>query len=44
MGWHGMASVGHFVVLVSLAFFFITILDSHVERRIAIHNTLGLPR
>lgn len=44
MGWHGMASVGHFVVLVSLAFFFIAILDSHVERRVAVHSTLGLPR
>jgi len=44
MGWHGMASVGHFIVLISLAFFFIMLLDSHVERRIAVHSTLGLPR
>lgn len=44
MGWHGMASVGHFIVLVSLVFFFFMLLDSHIERRIAIHSTLGLPR
>jgi hypothetical protein len=39
-----MASVGHFVTLVALVFFFLMILDSHVERRVAIHSTLGLPR
>ena len=44
MGWHGMASVGHFIVLVSLAFFFLMLLDSHIERRVAVHSTLGLPR
>lgn len=44
MGWHGMSSAGHFVVLVSISFFFMALLDSHMERRIAVHNTLGLPR
>lgn len=44
MGWQGMASVGHFVTMVSMIFFFIMLLDSHIERRVATHNTLGLPR
>lgn len=44
MGWHGMASVGHFIVLVSLLFFFFMLFDSHIERKAAVHSTLGLPR
>ena len=44
MGWQGMASVGHFITLTSIAFFFFMLLDSHVERRVAIHSTLGIPR
>lgn len=44
MGWQGMATVGHFITLLSLIFFFLMLLDSHIERRVAIHNTLGLPR
>lgn len=44
MGWHGMASVGHFITLMGLVFFFIMILDSHIERRVAVPSTLGMPR
>ena len=44
MGWHGMASVGHLTTLIGVFFFFLMLLDSHVERRIAIHSTLGIPR
>lgn len=44
MGWQGMASLGHFVTLVSLIFFFIMLLDSHLEKKIMIYSTLGLPR
>jgi heme/copper-type cytochrome/quinol oxidase subunit 1 len=44
MGWQGMASVGHFTTLVGIVFFFFMLLDSHVERRVAVHSTLGLPR
>lgn len=44
MGWHGMATVGHITTMVSVVFFFLMILDSHVERRVAVHSTLGLPR
>jgi heme/copper-type cytochrome/quinol oxidase subunit 1 len=44
MGWQGMASVGHFVTLTGLLFFFFMMLDSHIERKIAIPSTLGMPR
>lgn len=44
MGWQGMASVGHFITLVGIVFFFLMLLDSHIERRIAVHSTLGIPR
>jgi heme/copper-type cytochrome/quinol oxidase subunit 1 len=44
MGWHGMASVGHLTTLLGVLFFFLMLLDSHIERRIAVHSTLGIPR
>jgi len=44
MGWQGMASVGHFTTLIGIVFFFIMLLDSHIERRVAVHSTLGIPR
>jgi heme/copper-type cytochrome/quinol oxidase subunit 1 len=44
MGWHGMASVGHLTTLIGVVFFFLMLLDSHIERRIAVHSTLGIPR
>jgi len=44
MGWQGMASTGHLVTLMGLVFFFFMILDSHIERRVAIPSTLGMPR
>jgi hypothetical protein len=39
-----MASAGHFVTLMGLVFFFLMILDSHIEKRVAIPSTLGMPR
>lgn len=39
-----MASVGHFITLVGIVFFFFMLLDSHIERRVAVHSTLGIPR
>ncbi len=30
--------------MVSVIFFFLMLLDSHIERRVAIYSTLGLPR
>lgn len=44
MGWHGMASVGHLVTMIGAIFFFIMLLDSHIERRVAVYSTLGVPR
>jgi heme/copper-type cytochrome/quinol oxidase subunit 1 len=44
MGWHGMASVGHLVTMIGVIFFFIMLLDSHIERRVAVYSTLGVPR
>ena len=44
MGWHGMASVGHLTTLIGVLFFFLMLLDSHVERRVAVHSVLGVPR
>jgi hypothetical protein len=39
-----MASVGHLTTLIGVMFFFLMLLDSHIERRVAVHNTLGIPR
>ncbi len=44
MGWHGMATVGHITTMVSAIFFFLMLLDSHIERRVAVHSILGIPR
>jgi len=44
MGWHGMATIGHLTVLISIMFFFFMLIDSHIERRVAVHSTLGIPR
>ena len=43
MGWQGMASTGH-MTLVGAIFFFLMLLDSHIEKRVVIYSTLGLPR
>jgi len=44
MGWQGMASVGHLTTLIGVIFFFFMLLDSHIEKRVAVHSTLGMPR
>ena len=44
MGWHSMASTGHMITLVGAIFFFLMVLDSHIEKRVVIYSTLGLPR
>lgn len=44
MGWQGMASVGHLTTMVGVIFFFFMLLDSHIERRVAVYSTLGIPR
>jgi hypothetical protein len=39
-----MATAGHLVTLIGLVFFFLMILDSHIERRVVVYNNLGVPR
>ncbi len=44
MGWHSMSTAGHLVTMVGIVFFFLMLLDSHIERRLATPITLGVPR
>lgn len=44
MGWHGLSTIGHFLVLVSILFFFFGLAESFIEKKIHTHNTLGMPR
>lgn len=44
MGWNSMSTAGHFITLLGIVFFFLMLLDSHIERRIATPTTLGIPR
>jgi hypothetical protein len=39
-----MSTAGHFITLIGITFFFLMILDSHIEKKIAVPNTLGIPR
>lgn len=44
MGWHSMSTSGHFITLLGVFFFFLMILDSHFEHRLAVPLSLGIPR
>lgn len=44
MGWQGMATSGHLITMLGVCFFYIMLLDSHLERRVAVYSSLGLPR
>ena len=44
VGWHSMASAGHFITLIGIGFFFLMLVDSHIERRVAMPSHLGIPR
>ena len=44
MGWQGMATTGHLITILGVCFFFIMLLDSHLERRVAVYSSLGVPR
>ncbi len=44
MGWQSMSTAGHFITLTGIIFFFVMLLDSHVERKIHTSSTLGIPR
>lgn len=43
-GWNSMSTAGHFVGLIGVVFFFLMLLDSHIERRVATPSNLGIPR
>jgi len=43
-GWHSMATVGHLITMVGVAFFFITIIDSFIERKVPVFYNYGVPR
>ena len=40
----GMASSGHIITLVGIVFFFLMLLDSHIEHKVVIYKHLGIPR
>jgi len=44
MGWQGLATSGHLVTMMGVVFFFLMILDSHIERKVAVYCHLGKPR
>ena len=44
MGWQGMASSGHIITLIGIVFFFLMLLDSHIEHKVVIYKHLGIPR
>lgn len=44
MGWQGMATTGHLITMMGVVFFFLMILDSHIEKKVAVHSPLGKPR
>ena len=43
-GWQSMASTGHFITLIGIFFFFLMLLDSHIEKKVATPLSLGIPR
>jgi heme/copper-type cytochrome/quinol oxidase subunit 1 len=44
IGWHSMSTAGHFITLIGIFFFFLMFLDSHIEKRLSVQTTLGIPR
>jgi len=39
-----MATTGHLITMMGIVFFFLMILDSHIERKVAVYTPLGAPR
>lgn len=44
LGWQSAATAGHCITLIGVVFFFIMILDSHIEKNVTTISTFGLPR
>ena len=43
-GWHGMATTGHLITMIGVFFFFLMLLDSHIERKVPDFYSFGVPR
>jgi heme/copper-type cytochrome/quinol oxidase subunit 1 len=43
-GWQSMATTGHFITLIGVFFFFLMLVDSHIEKKVATPLSLGIPR
>ena len=43
-GWQSMATAGHFITLIGVFFFFLMLVDSHIEKKVATPLSLGIPR
>ena len=44
MGWQGMATTGHLITMCGIIFFFLMLLDSHIEKKVSVYSSIGLPR
>lgn len=44
MGWQSMATAGHFITLIGVAAFYVTVLDSHFERKMNLFIHTLVPR
>ena len=44
MGWQGLATSGHLITMMGIVFFFLMIVDSHIERKVVVYSPLGVPR
>lgn len=44
LGWQGMATCGHFLTMVGVAFFFLNVFVSRLERKSYLNSSLGITR
>ena len=44
MGWHGLSTAGHLLTILSIAFFFMGILESKLRKKGYVSTTYGIPR
>ena len=42
--WHSLATVGHFITMIGVFFFLLTILDSHIQKKLPKSKHFGIPR
>ena len=39
-----MATTGHLITMCGILFFFLMLIDSHIEKKVSIYSSIGLPR